>query len=928
MNTKTIVQTAILPWLVLTLLCQMNLNAQQRGISYQGVIAGTNLRPLEDSTYSVTFRLYDRIVDGSLVWTETHQVTTKLGVFDVILGLKSPLVSIVENAAFITMQVEGFPETSPRIQLATVPTAFYANVADTARNIARQTRGVVRAVNGIDGAVTIASDSTITVTKSKSGDTLTLHAVPLSTVVVVSKDASVTIKRSADTFDLSVKNFVIDATNIKDKSITRDELADDVIPTTLPPDGPAGGDLDGRYPNPKIRNGAVGTLSVVDGAITTAKMQSTGVAVGTFGDSTLVPVVTVDKAGRLVRVEERPVGSTPPIGPAGGDLTGQYPNPSIQIGVVTTPKLSDGSVTTTKILDATIETVDLSDGSVSNAKLADNAVSTSKIQIGSVTTAKLADGSVTTSKLADSAVTTAKLVDNSIVTGKIVDGSVTTAKLADAAVTSQKIQDGAVETPDIKDNAITTSKISDGGVTTSKLADGSVVTSKLADNAVTTAKIGDGSITTLKIADGSVTTGKLADNAVITAKVSDGNITTMKLADGAVTSLKIADGGVETVDLKDAGVTTPKLADNTVTTVKISDGSVITVKLSDNAVTTAKLMDGSITTAKLSDNTVTTSKISDGSVTTAKLADDAVTSAKLNPTGATPGSYGNSTNVANITIDAKGRITNATNVGVDFSGTWLLGGNQQLDSTSNFIGSRIAQPLVIKTNNIERVRVTGSGRVGLGVVSPMKRLHVGGSKDSSELRFESLGYSNVSTTPTGKVGIVVADSLGDLHRASTEVTQSLLASPAGMITMFGGSTPPAGWLLCNGSAVSRSTYAELFAVIGTTYGPGNGTTTFNLPDLAGRFPLGQGAGAGLTPRTLGNKSGEENVALTVSQLPSHTHSIARDWGGGASSYAWGLTSVPVQFNQGPALHESGSTGSGQSHNNMPPSTVVSYIIKF
>src|SRR5215471_18964658 len=64
------------------------------------------------------------------------------------------------------------------------------------------------------------------------------------------------------------------------------------------------------------------------------------------------------------------------------------------------------------------------------------------------------------------------------------------------------------------------------------------------------------------------------------------------------------------------------------------------------------------------------------------------------------------------------------------------------------------------------------------------------------------------------------------------------STPHGTIAMFSSSTPPTDWLVCDGTAVSRSTYATLFAVCGTTYGAGNGTTTFNLPDLRQRFPLG------------------------------------------------------------------------------------------
>lgn len=92
---------------------------------------------------------------------------------------------------------------------------------------------------------------------------------------------------------------------------------------------------------------------------------------------------------------------------------------------------------------------------------------------------------------------------------------------------------------------------------------------------------------------------------------------------------------------------------------------------------------------------------------------------------------------------------------------------------------------------------------------------------------------------------------------------------AGIIQMFAGATPPSGWLVCDGSAVSRTTYATLFAAIGTTWGTGDGSTTFNLPDLRGRAPIGAGTGSGLTERTLGTQNiGSENVQ-------AHTHSISR-----------------------------------------------------
>lgn len=95
----------------------------------------------------------------------------------------------------------------------------------------------------------------------------------------------------------------------------------------------------------------------------------------------------------------------------------------------------------------------------------------------------------------------------------------------------------------------------------------------------------------------------------------------------------------------------------------------------------------------------------------------------------------------------------------------------------------------------------------------------------------------------------------------------------GMIRMFAGTFAPQGYMLCNGQTLPISQNQALYSIIGTTYG-GNGTTTFNLPNLQSRVPLGSGAGNGLSNRILGQMGGTENVNLTVNEIPSHNHPIA------------------------------------------------------
>lgn len=123
-----------------------------------------------------------------------------------------------------------------------------------------------------------------------------------------------------------------------------------------------------------------------------------------------------------------------------------------------------------------------------------------------------------------------------------------------------------------------------------------------------------------------------------------------------------------------------------------------------------------------------------------------------------------------------------------------------------------------------------------------------------------------------------------------------LLIPKGMLSPFAGSSAPTGWLLCNGTAVSRTTYSALFAVVGTTYGVGDNSTTFNLPDLLGRAPVGAGAGSGLTSRTLGTKLGAESTTLTSSHIPQHSHTIDHDHAafnttGGEGSHGHGINTA-------------------------------------
>lgn len=153
--------------------------------------------------------------------------------------------------------------------------------------------------------------------------------------------------------------------------------------------------------------------------------------------------------------------------------------------------------------------------------------------------------------------------------------------------------------------------------------------------------------------------------------------------------------------------------------------------------------------------------------------------------------------------------------------------------------------------------------------------------------------------------------------------------PIGSIIAYGGTEIPNNWLVCDGSAVSRETYKELFEKIGTIYGDGDGSTTFNLPNYGGRVPVGLDKND-TDFDTLGATLGEKKHTLTVSEIPSHYHDLSVHSGGNTSAPISGVANTSNASASG-LLTDSRfriqNTGGGQSHNNIQSSIVANYIIK-
>jgi microcystin-dependent protein len=193
----------------------------------------------------------------------------------------------------------------------------------------------------------------------------------------------------------------------------------------------------------------------------------------------------------------------------------------------------------------------------------------------------------------------------------------------------------------------------------------------------------------------------------------------------------------------------------------------------------------------------------------------------------------------------------------------------------------------------------------------------------------NLGLGSAALLNAGSTAgnVVVLDGFGLVPAALLPAPGPSDSSPIGAVIQFAGSSVPEGWLLCDGNAVSRGTYAALFAVVGTIYGAGDGSTTFALPDLRGRAAIGAGQGVSLTNRTLGGKVGGETHVLTVAEMPSHLHTSSIPTvpsGDGGSGFVYNNNQGGSSY--GYSLNSS-SSGGNAPHNTMQPSLVLNFIIK-
>ena len=203
--------------------------------------------------------------------------------------------------------------------------------------------------------------------------------------------------------------------------------------------------------------------------------------------------------------------------------------------------------------------------------------------------------------------------------------------------------------------------------------------------------------------------------------------------------------------------------------------------------------------------------------------------------------------------------------------------------------------------------------------------------------------------PTGPDGVPTKTGIADLaNTIAPAITGG--GAPIGAMTGWPLNTNPSDtdWLICDGKAISRTTYATLFALVGTTWGAGDGSTTFNLPDFRGRVHLGgnnaslpNAKNASYATRNLAATGGEESHVLITAELPVHTHTLtdpghfhASNSGSFVTSTAGadaGTTGTNYRTEANTASATTGitiaNTGSDAAHENMPPFLVANFIMK-
>lgn len=292
-------------------------------------------------------------------------------------------------------------------------------------------------------------------------------------------------------------------------------------------------------------------------------------------------------------------------------------------------------------------------------------------------------------------------------------------------------------------------------------------------------------------------------------------------------------------------------------------------------------------------------------------------------------------NMATFTGDLAFTIANGNAIVIQNNGN-----DESIKITQGALLGAGKASILITDNQTQTASGAAELKMVLAAGATIPAIHVTHGVDTFKLtkdylRLEVLLKPPVKTTAqrnaivSPEEGSVIYNTSNQSLEVKNNTKWESIGSPIGSMIMFAGNSAPIGWLLCQGQEVSQSTYADLYAVINTTFNTGGEAVgNFRLPDFRRKVPMGAGgsvpAGAPVANNTVGSTGGTETVTLTISQMPSHNHGVASTIAGGG-----GLVYVqPGNTSNNIANYSSDYTGGGTAHSNTQPSLVVNYIIKY
>ena len=324
-----------------------------------------------------------------------------------------------------------------------------------------------------------------------------------------------------------------------------------------------------------------------------------------------------------------------------------------------------------------------------------------------------------------------------------------------------------------------------------------------------------------------------------------------------------------------------------------------------------------------------------------------VTASVLANTAITPGTYGGATQIPVVTIDQQGRATYAANSAVSaisiassqVTGTFASGSITGLaasattDTTSaTNITSGTLPAARLPSTTVSAGNYGGTTQIPVVTIDSTGRATYAANVDISGISIATSQLSGTISSAQLASGAAVTN-LGFTPYNSTNPS-GYTSIPTGVVHMWPTSTAPTGYLSCAGAAVSRTTYASLFAVIGTTFGSGDGTTTFNLPNYTNRMPYGTtlGATGGSADAVVVSHTHTASSAVTD---PGHVHYTYGAYGGGGNPGGSLNVNNPGGQNQSVTSASTGisvstsitSAGVSGTNANLPPYLGINFIIK-